>query len=57
MNLISCNFNCKYQCEGYCHLSDTENAEHTGNERCIYFQPQEEKLQFPFNSSSDSEPL
>ena len=57
MNLISCNFSCKYQNEGYCFLSDTENAKHCGNERCIYFEPQEESSEFPFNSSNDSEPL
>ncbi|MEE1280247.1 MAG: hypothetical protein UHH95_05390 [Oscillospiraceae bacterium] len=58
MNLISCNFNCKYQREGYCFLSDTSGAKHCGNSSCIYFDPPEEKPQSAvFNSSDDSEPL
>lgn len=55
MNLISCNFSCKYQHEGYCYLNDTKNAKHSGNERCIYFEAQEDNVQVPFNSSNDLE--
>ncbi len=59
MNLISCNFNCKYQREGYCFLSDASASKHCGNSSCIYFDPPEEEKQDSsvFNSSDDSEPL
>ena len=57
MNLISCNYNCKYQREGYCYLNDTSKAKHSGNTNCIYFEPSEEVVLDMFNSSDDSEPL
>ncbi len=56
MNLISCNYNCKYQQDGYCCLVSTTNAKHCGNSECVYFDPPEEELNI-FNSSDDSEPL
>ena len=57
MNLISCNFSCKYQREGYCCLTDTENAKHSGDERCIYYEELVEPTNSFLSSSADSEPL
>ena len=56
MNLIACNYNCKYQQDGYCCLNDATGAKHCGNSECIYFDPPEEELGI-FNSSDDSELL
>lgn len=57
MNLISCNFNCKYQKEGYCCLNDISAAKHCGNDACIYYDPPEESSTDFLNFSGDSELL
>ena len=57
MNLISCNYNCKHQQDGYCYLTDTSGAKHCGNAECIYFDPPDEAELGLFNSLDDSEPL
>jgi len=57
MNLISCNYNCKYQQDGYCCLSDTKASKHSGTSGCIYFDPPDETEFGVFNSSDDSELL
>ncbi len=41
MNLISCNYNCKFQREGYCCLNDISPKKYCGNKDCIYFEPNE----------------
>ncbi len=57
MNLISCNYNCKYQRDGYCYLNDTSNAKHTGTSSCIYFDPPDDTELEIFNSSDEPELL
>ena len=46
MNLICCNYDCKHQKEGYCYLSDTSKASHTGSSACIFFEPNEEDFAY-----------
>ncbi len=38
MGIILCNYNCKYQNDGYCYLQDTSAPKNAKNDICIYFQ-------------------
>ena len=57
MNLISCNYDCKYQQEGYCCLNDVSRSKHKGTAECIYMEAPDDNKKSAFNFSNEQEPL
>lgn len=49
MSFISCDLNCIYQTDGYCHLDSVNAVNVTTHSPCIYYEQKKKKKTAPKN--------